>query len=211
MSKGEAAKIGKIAKSNNGRISAKDYKAIMSNSSEVKTKGQKKPKLYDYSFVLKVEKISDDEYEFVMYGRHFRTNEYNGWLSLGRRSAYKNAIKQSANDYFLKYRKIYKKIMPLIPFEQCVVLPIAYNPSSRDDDGNSATLKYFRDNLVRLKFAKDDSRKYMRQLLVEEVKSKEYKIVLQLKRVDNIEEYLKNNSYQARLFNSTNANDSANQ
>lgn len=177
-------KLLKLVKQQGGRISSKDYRTFLTdkasnkrtkNSNEIKKDCSLKK--YDFNFVLEVNKISEFEYKFTLYGKHESTNTANSWLSLGKRMAYKNSIKDAFSNFFLlNRRKLIKK-----PFDKAIMYSIAYNSSSRDDDGNRVTLKTFRDMFKEYNFIIDDSRKYFFEFPNFEVLSKDYKMVIHLK------------------------------
>lgn len=168
----------------NKTMTASEYREFLST----KTKGVLKVKNNElFSFTFNIKKIDNQNYLFTLLGRHRRTNECNSWASMGKRGAYKNAIKKAANDYCLINRKYLKSILPLTPSIDAEMYSIAYNPKSRDDDGNSVTLKYLRDILTNLNFIKDDNRKYFIEKDRKEVLQKEYKIEIYLKLNDKNE------------------------
>lgn len=178
------------AKKNGGSISAKEYNRLLKEgvkldfnktTKESTSKGTKADK-YSFSFKLIVEKINDVTYKFTIEGRHYSTNDVNGWLSFGKRNAYKNAIKESFNNYFM----INRKDAPKKPFKKAIMYSIAYNPSSRDDDGNRITLKPFRDMLTEYKFILDDKREFFFEFPNFERKSKIYKMEIILIEVENL-------------------------
>jgi hypothetical protein len=138
---------------------------------------------YDFDFTFNVEKINEKVYKFTLLGKHVSTNTYNGYVSLGKRCAYKNAIKNAAYNFYLINKSKFKQLLPESPFENATIEPTAYNPRSRDDDGCSVTLKTLRDMLVTYKFLKDDNRKHVTQLPTKEVINKDYKIELLLTQV----------------------------
>jgi len=183
-----ASQIKQIAaitnKSGTGSISSADYRSIMLGKSS--TAKNKTPKSSNYSFTFTATRISNYEIKFTLAGRHESTNVINGG-SFRKKLVYKNAIKKAAYEYFLQYRNEYRLLVPDNPYENCTILPISYNPKSRDDDGNSVTLKTIRDILTEYKFIKDDSRKYLKQLPNDEVISKEYKIELILTNLNYFE------------------------
>lgn len=167
-----------LAKSQGGRISASEYRTLINKQSTNKNSSTE----YNFQFKLELEQISSTEYKFVLFGRHYSTNEVNSWLSFGKRNSYKNAIKDAFSNYFLINKN--KKIK--IPFEKSIMYSIAYNTRSRDDDGNRITLKPFRDMLTDTGFIKDDSRKHFFELPNYEILSKEYKIEIYLKQVEQL-------------------------
>lgn len=184
----------KLANSQGGRISSKDYVRLLNNKTinskkPIKKKSKNNTSLkynssnkYDFNFILEVEKISNYEYKFILIGKHESTNKANSWLSLGRRMAYKNSIKEAFSNYFLINRtKLIKE-----PFEKAIMFSVAYNSVSRDDDGNRVTLKTFRDMLKEYNFIIDDSRKYLFEFPNFEVISKEYKMVIYLQYVSTL-------------------------
>lgn len=172
-----------LKKKNCNSISAKEFnKILLDKNTPVKNKSSKKS--YDYSFTFNIEKIDSSTYKIILKGKHLSTNASNSILSLGRKKAYKDAIKKAAYEYYLVNKKTYKELIPVFPFENAIIKPIAYNPRSRDDDGCAVTLKTLRDLLTTYKLIKDDSRKYLKQLPTEEVISKDYKIELILKSVE---------------------------
>lgn len=164
------------SKSLNGRISSKDFNAVISNQNDKANKN----KVIDFAFSFNIQKRSENEYVFILNGRHYSTNSVNSF-SFKNKLAYKKAIKQAVHDYLLINKKAFNKISLIKPFSFVVLQPIAYNPRSRDDDGNSATLKVLRDAIVSLKFVPDDKRKFLRQMDVDEVIDKNYKIEIILK------------------------------
>lgn len=154
----------------NGSVSAQNFREIIAQSfsNEKKTKP---------AFIFNFDAIKlNDGYMFTLYGKHVSTNVINGWLSLGRRMAYNNAIKDAAKVYFLSNQ--WWQIRPRVPFSSVSIQPIAYNPKSRDDDGCDRTLKVVRDVLTLNQVIIDDNRKCVVQLQTDEVISKEYKIEL---------------------------------
>lgn len=157
--------------SKNGAVSAKDFREIILQTSSCKNK-KTKP-----AFLFKLDAAKSTEgYIFTLYGKHASTNTINGWLSLGRRMAYNNAIKDAAATYFLSHQ--WRQIKPTSPLSSVVIQPIAYNPKSRDDDGCARTLKVLRDVLTINRVIVDDNRKCAIQLQTDEILSKEYKIEL---------------------------------
>lgn len=172
------------AKKNGGVISAADYRALISGKNPLTKKDSnlKKSEKYNFAFKLEVLNINPDEYKFSLIGRHHSTNEINGWLSFGKRNAYKLAIKQAFYDFFL----VNKNLIPKTSFEKSVMYSIAYNKSSRDDDGNRISLKAFRDMLTEYGFIVDDSRKYFFEMPNFEVLSKDYKLEIYLKKITTL-------------------------
>ena len=183
-----------IAKKNGGSISAKDYRALMTTGTSNKSKQteiSKKSELkspvikenkYPFVFNLEVTKVNQNEYKFSLIGRHYSTNDVNGWLSFGKRNAYKLAVKKAFEQYFL----INRKDKPKFPFEKAIMYSVSYNPSSRDDDGNRITLKPFRDMLTFNGFIKDDKREYFFEFPNFEVLSKQYKTEIILIKKDKL-------------------------
>lgn len=177
-----------LEKNNTNRISAKEFNRILSTTinekpSEVNNKNYSLRDKYNFNFKFLVEKIDQNTFKFILIGKHISTNTFNGYAAMGKRSAYKRAIKSAAYTYSLLNKKVLCEILPLEPFQKATLEPIAYNPKSRDDDGCSVTLKTLRDLLTTYKFIKDDNRKCITQLPVKEVISKEYKIELVLRKI----------------------------
>lgn len=178
-----------LAKKNGGAISAKDYKRL-TESNDIKIKKQKNDtpifknneNKHGFQFELKLEHINLNTYRFILIGRHYSTNDVNGWLSFGKRNAYKISIKKAFDDFFL----INRKLKPKIPFDKAVMYSISYNPSSRDDDGNRITLKPFRDMLTFYGFIKDDKREYFFEYPNFEIIDKTYKTEIVLIRKDKL-------------------------
>lgn len=189
LNKQQLKKLQKHLKETNSRsISAKDFNSILVESLvKKKTPSNnslfKKASKYDYNFVFNIDKLDENNYLISLTGKHISTNTFNGYASMGRRSAYKNAIKNAAYNFSLIYRSKFKELLPLSPFEKVIIEPTAYNPKSRDDDGCSVTLKTLRDLLTTYKFIKDDNRECLTQMPVKEVISKEYKIELALRNI----------------------------
>ena len=102
-------------------------------------------------------KVKNSElFSFTLFARHRRTNECDSGASMGKRGAYKNTINKAADDYSLLNRKYLKIVLPSTPSVNVEMYIISYNPKSRDNDGNSVTLKYLRDILTNLNFIKKD-------------------------------------------------------
>jgi hypothetical protein len=169
----EAKSVLKASKGKNS-ISAKDYREAISNSKHKISKGTK----HNFSFSLEVIKISDIEYNFILTGRHLSTNSVN---SLGRGDSirYKNSIKHAFNDYFLMNR--FKRPKHKFPYAE--MTPIFYNPRSRDDDSDAGTMKIVRDSIVNAGYLVDDDRKHLKQHKYQEIISKEWKIIVNLKSI----------------------------
>jgi hypothetical protein len=172
-----------LTKKKKTRLTTKEYNEIVSNTTQANNKTYSQKNKYKYKFKFFVEKIDHDTYKFILLGKHISTNTYNNYASIGRRSAYKIAIKNAAYNYSLMNRRFLNEITPKIPFEKSILEPIAYNPNSREDDGCFVTIETLRDLLTNYNFIKDNKRKYLTQLPVKEVLSNEYKIELLLKRV----------------------------
>lgn len=153
------------AKSSGGTITAKEYRKILDNT---KTK-----KELNLNFSFEFTKLNDNTYFLVMFGMHLSNNRINS-LSFKNRLKYASAIKQSAEVCFI----LNKRIIPKKPYSSVSITPTAYNPRSRDDDGNSRTLKIVRDLLETYKIVINDSRKHFTEEKCKEVLQKEYKIEL---------------------------------
>lgn len=162
-------KLLKEAKANNGRISAKDYNAIVGDSA--KNSDSKQNLNLDFSFEIELF-LEKNEVKFTLYGRHLSTNVTNS-LHFRNKLKYKSAIKKAVRTYFSVNKK---KVGIKNPCNTVVLFPTAYNPKSRDDDGNSVTLKILRDLITEMGYVKDDNRKYLTQEKCSEVLQKEYKI-----------------------------------
>lgn len=177
-----------LSKQEKNNISAREFNKILATTikkmpTQANNKSYSQNDKYGFCFKFLIEQIDQDTYKFILLGKHISTNAFNGFASMGKRSAYKKAIKNAAYNYSLLNKKFLNEISPILPFEKATLEPIAYNPRSRDDDGCSITLKTLRDLLTIYNFIKDDNRKCLTQLPVKEVISKEYKIELLLKRV----------------------------
>ena len=158
-------------------ISAKEYREALSGGGTQQRKNIHTKKVF--SFVSTFIKHTPDTYELIVKGRHLSTNSVLS-LSFKDKLRYKKILKQSILDAGL----IQKKLLPKKNIYASLI-PTAYNPRSRDDDNNGLTLKYIRDMIVQLGFAKDDTREYLSQGKCEEVISKEWKISMVIKTSQN--------------------------
>ena len=166
----EVKKIQRISKGRSS-ISAKEYRDALANGSgEIKSKRR-----VGHSFTLDLTVISSSEYIFTLSGRHLSTNSVN---SLGRGDSirYKNSIKNAFIEFF--YINRFKR--PKVKFNYAIMTPTFYNPRTRDDDSDSATMKIVRDSIVNAGFLVDDDRKHLKQNKYHEVISKEWKIEVHL-------------------------------
>jgi hypothetical protein len=173
LSKTQQKELLKRAKKNNGSISARDYREVLSN---VAMRGETEG---EYYFEFDAKRVDENSFLFTLKGKHLSTNVIN---TLSRRNhiRYKNAIKESARNFFL----VNKKIIPEKAFEKATIKPTVYLRRSRDDDNSkNLTLKTFRDLLSVYGFIVDDKRKNLKQFEDEEVVGKEYKIELLLQKV----------------------------
>jgi len=154
-------------------ISAKEFREALYGKTKPREVQKKRTKT-EYAFIGEFLKHTHDTYEFILKGRHLSVNSINS-LHFKEKLRYKMAVKKAVYDAGL----VVKKILPKSTY--CLLSPTAYNPKSRDDDGNSLTLKYIRDAITNLGFARDDSREYLEQKKCDEVLTKEWKISILIK------------------------------
>ena len=162
----------KEASKNNGSIFSKKYQKIISGTSAKNTTRNTQ----DFSFITKIEKIDDFSYLITVLGKHLSVNSINS-LSFRGKLKYKNSLKKAFADAQL----IYRNVFPRRTFSFVNVFPTVYLKRHRDDDGNAATLKIIRDNIIRAGFAIDDSREYYCEHKPLEKISKEWRIEILLK------------------------------
>lgn len=167
-----------VSQSKTGSISAKRFNEILSSTGPLSTSSSKKKKDYNFAFTFTFERLSPKKYKATLYGNHRRVNEINGWLSLGKRMAYKNAIKNAVRYYFLSNRKKLEGTLPSSALMNTHCQPVSFVKRSRDDDANSITMKTLRDTLELNGIIYKDSRKHFTQEKDIEVIDKEMKIEL---------------------------------
>jgi len=174
-------KILEEAKKNNGHISASTYQKI--TNKKTSTKNKKVYQQIEHSFSFSVEKIDEKNFKFILIGKHLSTNRVNS-LSFREKLRYKSAIKKSVEEFMMVFAKKNNVLLDK-PFEKAKIIPVAYNPRSRDDDGNSITLKILRDQLTEYNYIVDDDREHLMQEKCQEVINKEYKFEIFLQEIDS--------------------------
>ena len=159
-------------------ISAKEYREALGTSS---SPAKAKPKAHDFSFKVDIKRLTHNTYEVILLGKHLSVNSVNT-LHFRQKLRYKNMVKKAFSDAGM----IYKKILPK-KAECAIFSPTVYNPKSRDDGANEATLKIVIDSLVALGFAVDDAKKYARTKKDDEVLSREWKISILVQMLNRAE------------------------
>jgi len=145
-----------------GSITSSQYREAQILSSSASSKTHSKS-TNPYSFIYYITtNIEQRKITIKLVGKHLSKNRFDSlskWGVSGQKS-YIKAIKKSSYDCYLVNRKMFFEFKKngLFPLKKATVEYIFYNVSSRDEDGNSETIKRLQDTFTTMGIIIDDKR-----------------------------------------------------